>query len=50
MAEFITELRALTPKDITTVVGKMLKSPISVASIGDITDIPRYDALSKRFG
>ena len=50
VAEFIGELRALKPKDITAVVGKMLKSPISVASIGDITDIPRYDSLSKRFG
>ncbi len=50
MAEFVTELRNLTPKDITAVVGKMLKSPISVAAIGDITDIPRYNELSSRFG
>ncbi len=50
VAEFVTELRNLTPKDITAVVGKMLKSPISVAAIGDITDIPRYNELSSRFG
>jgi hypothetical protein len=50
VAEFVTELRNLTPKDITAVVGKMLKSPISVAAIGDITDIPRYNELTSRFG
>ena len=49
MAEFVSELRALKPKDITNVVGKMLKSPVSLAAHGEITSIPRYDSLQSRF-
>lgn len=49
VAEFVSELRALKPKDITNVVGKMLKSPVSLAAHGEITSIPRYDSLQSRF-
>ncbi len=49
-AEFVEAMRALTPADITSVVTNALKTPVSVAVLGDISSMPRYDAIAKKFG
>ncbi len=50
MAEFIDEIRAVKPSDITAAVRKLLKTPPTLAALGDIANIPRYDLVAKRFG
>ena len=47
--EFLAALRALKPSDITSVAGKMYKTPPCMATIGDITAVPRYDDVASRF-
>jgi processing peptidase subunit alpha len=47
--DFIKEIRALTAKDLTSSVQRLLKSPPSVAILGDVANASRYDAISKRF-
>ena len=47
--EFLDAIRALQPKDISSLVSKMIKSPLSMASLGDITNVPRYNAVQSRF-
>lgn len=49
VAEFVTELSALTPADLTAAVGRLLKSPPSMAVLGDIAHVQRYDQVAKRF-
>jgi hypothetical protein len=46
---FVSEIQKLTPDVISKVVGKMLKTPPTVAALGDITNVPRYDAIAARF-
>ena len=47
--EFIKEIQKLTPEDIGKLVTKMLKSPPTVATLGDVASVPRYDAIASRF-
>ena len=47
--EFLDAINALQPSDITKLVSTMLKSPLSMASLGDINNVPRYNAVQKRF-
>ena len=48
--EFIDAIRAVTPKDISGLVSKMIKTPLSMASLGDIASVPRYNAVQSHFG
>ncbi|GAB4821951.1 hypothetical protein N2152v2_008997 [Parachlorella kessleri] len=50
VSEFIDEIRAVKPSDISAAVGKLLKTPPTLAALGDIANIPRYDLVAKRFG
>lgn len=50
MAEFVNEIRGLKAADLTAAVGKLLKTPPSMAVLGDIAHVPRYDQVAKRFG
>lgn len=50
MGEFVREIQALTPKDLSAAATKLLKSPPSMAVLGDIAHVPRYDQVLKRFG
>lgn len=50
VAEFVGEIRALSLADLKAAVGKLLKSPPSMAVLGDIAHVPRYDQVAKRFG
>eukprot|EP00884_Botryococcus_braunii_P023435 jgi/Botrbrau1/9776/Bobra.85_1s0021.1 len=48
-AEFVDAMKGLTPKDVSSVVAAALKTPPSVAALGDISSVPRYDAIARRF-
>lgn len=48
MAEFIDLMKGITPQDVTSLVSKALKSPPSIASLGNISEVPRYDAIARR--
>jgi hypothetical protein len=45
----VEAIKALTPKDVSSVVAKALKTPPSVAALGDISSVPRYDAIARKF-
>jgi hypothetical protein len=47
--EFTKALDEITPGDITKLVTAMLKAPPSFAGSGNISAMPRYDALLRRF-
>ena len=49
MAEFIQEIQKLTPEAMSKLVTKLLKSPPTVATLGDVASVPRYDAIASRF-
>jgi processing peptidase subunit alpha len=48
--EFVREIQGLKASDLSSAVGKLLKTPPSLAVLGDIANVPRYDQLLKRFG
>ncbi len=50
VAEFVSEIQSLTVADLSAAVGKLLKSAPSMAVLGDIAHVPRYDQVLKRFG
>ena len=47
--EFTKALDEITAGDITKLVTNMLKAPPSFAGSGNISAMPRYDALLRRF-
>jgi len=47
--EYVTAIDKLQVSDITQAVSKLLKSPPSVAALGDIANIPRYAEVERRF-
>ena len=47
--EFVKAIQELTPKAIAEVVTKILKTAPTVAVLGDISNIPRYDSIASRF-
>lgn len=50
VAEFVSEIQGLKAADLTAAVGKLLKTAPSMAVLGDIAHVPRYDQVAKRFG
>lgn len=46
---FISEIEAITAADIKNAVQKLLKSPPTLATLGDIGYVPPYDLVAKRF-
>lgn len=49
VSEYVSAIEKLTTSDITEAVSKLLKSPPSLAALGDIADIPRYAEVERRF-
>lgn len=49
VSEYVTAIEKLQVKDITDAVSKLLKSPPSLAALGDIANIPRYAEIERRF-
>jgi processing peptidase subunit alpha len=48
--EFIQEIEKVSVADVKKAVTEMMKKPPTMATIGDVASVPRYDLVSKRFG
>ncbi|KAH6559619.1 hypothetical protein KP509_1Z000900 [Ceratopteris richardii] len=46
---FIDQVNSLTIKDIQGVAEKVLRTPLTMASWGDVTNVPRYEGIAARF-
>ncbi|KAI5063147.1 hypothetical protein GOP47_0021694 [Adiantum capillus-veneris] len=46
---FVDQVNALTIADIQGILLKVLKTPLTMASWGDVTHAPRYDEIASRF-
>ncbi|KAJ8528250.1 hypothetical protein K7X08_021942 [Anisodus acutangulus] len=46
---FLKAIDAVSAKDIASVVQKLISSPLTMASYGDVLSLPSYDAVSSRF-
>nr|GEZ38215.1 mitochondrial-processing peptidase subunit alpha-like [Tanacetum cinerariifolium] len=46
---FLKTIDAVTANDITSVAKKLLSSPLTMASHGDVINVPTYDSVSKKF-
>ncbi|KAH9606066.1 hypothetical protein KSS87_005196 [Heliosperma pusillum] len=46
---FLKIIDEITVKDITSVAEKLLSSPLTMASLGDVLYVPSYDAVSRLF-
>ncbi|GJP75945.1 hypothetical protein CLOP_g6343 [Closterium sp. NIES-67] len=47
--EFIARLREVTAADIANVARKIISTPLSMASYGDVVHVPRFDQVAARF-
>ena len=50
VSEFLDTIKAIKPSDISALATKFMKTPLSMASLGDINLVPRYQHVQKRFG
>lgn len=50
VGEFVKEIQAVSAADLKAAVGKLLKSPPTLAALGEVAAVPRYDLVAKRFG
>ncbi|XP_016540381.2 mitochondrial-processing peptidase subunit alpha [Capsicum annuum] len=46
---FLKAIDAVSAKDIASIVQKLISSPLTMASYGDVLSLPSYDAVSSRF-
>lgn len=46
---FLKAVDEVTPKDIASMAQKLLKSPLTMASYGDVIYLPTYDSISSKF-
>ncbi|KAL9440776.1 hypothetical protein AB3S75_019445 [Citrus x aurantiifolia] len=46
---FLKTVEGVTAKDIAYVAQKLLSSPLTMASYGDVINVPSYDAVSSKF-
>ncbi|CAI9759042.1 unnamed protein product [Fraxinus pennsylvanica] len=46
---FLKAVDEITAKDIASTAQKLLSSPLTMASYGDVLYVPSYDAVSSRF-
>jgi processing peptidase subunit alpha len=49
VGEFLAQIQSLTAADLTSAVTKMLKTAPTLAVMGDIASVPRYDIIASRF-
>jgi processing peptidase subunit alpha len=47
--EFIQGVRSLTLQDISAVAKKIISTPLTMASWGDVVHVPRFDQVASRF-
>ncbi|PKI66091.1 hypothetical protein CRG98_013499 [Punica granatum] len=46
---FLKTIDEVTPKDIASIAQKLLSSPLTMASYGDVIYVPSYDSVSSKF-
>ncbi|KAL0374438.1 UNVERIFIED_CONTAM: Mitochondrial-processing peptidase subunit alpha [Sesamum radiatum] len=46
---FLKAVDEVTAQDIAKIAQKLLSSPLTMASYGDVLHLPSYDAVSSRF-
>ncbi|KAK4747139.1 hypothetical protein SAY87_026176 [Trapa incisa] len=46
---FLNDVDKITLEDITTVARRFLSSPLTMASYGDVANVPTYDSVSRKF-
>jgi processing peptidase subunit alpha len=46
----VQQIDAVTTAELRNVVANMIKTPPSIAVLGDPTAVPRYDLIAQRFG
>ncbi|KAK3028887.1 hypothetical protein RJ639_039896 [Escallonia herrerae] len=46
---FLKTLDEITPKDITDMAQKIISSPLTMASFGDVINVPSYDSVKSKF-
>lgn len=49
VADFLKVVEKLSVKDMSALMGRLFKTPLTMASLGDVSRVPRYDAVAKRF-
>jgi len=49
VAEFVGAIRALSPGGLQAAVKACLATPLTMATLGDIAAVPRYDAVAAKF-
>jgi processing peptidase subunit alpha len=47
--EFIRSVQSLTLQDIAAIARKIILTPLTMASWGDVIQVPRYDQVAMRF-
>ncbi|EFJ11431.1 hypothetical protein SELMODRAFT_183257 [Selaginella moellendorffii] len=47
--DFISAVQGLTLENITSTASKLLSSPLTMASWGDVVHVPRYEEVARRF-
>uniref|UniRef100_A0A7N0UV31 Mitochondrial-processing peptidase subunit alpha n=1 Tax=Kalanchoe fedtschenkoi TaxID=63787 RepID=A0A7N0UV31_KALFE len=47
--DYLKIIDAVTPKDITSIAQKLLASPLTMASHGDVRYVPSYESVSSKF-
>eukprot|EP00898_Chlorokybus_atmophyticus_P006707 jgi/Chlat1/7037/Chrsp56S06707 len=48
-SQFVKMVQELTLQQVTEAAQRLLQTPLSLASIGDIANVPRYDAVAAKF-
>lgn len=49
MADFLRVVEEMTVKDIKLLMEQLFKSPLTMACLGDVARVPRYDVVARRF-
>lgn len=49
MADFLKVVEKLSVKDMSALMQRLFKTPLTMASLGDVSRLPRYDVVAKRF-
>ncbi|KAJ4708567.1 mitochondrial-processing peptidase subunit alpha-like [Melia azedarach] len=49
LEQFLKSVEEVTVKDIASIAQKLISSPLTMASYGDVINVPSYDAVSSKF-
>ena len=49
VADFLKVVEKLSVKDMSALMTRLFKTPLTMASTGDVSRLPRYDVVAKRF-